>query len=89
VAKYHKIFTPDQYDNICSMCRTAQIGCVACKKILTTSLNTLLDPMRERCAYYEGHRDEVRQIILEGSARASQIGDQQVATMREAMHIAL
>jgi tryptophanyl-tRNA synthetase len=87
VAKYHKIFTPDQYDNICSMCRTAQIGCVACKKILTTSLNTLLDPMRERCAYYEGHRDEVRQIILEGSARASQIGDQQVATMREAMHI--
>jgi tryptophanyl-tRNA synthetase len=87
VAKYHKIFTPDQYDNICSMCRTAQIGCVACKKILTTSLNTLLDPMRERCSYYEGHRDEVRQIILEGSARASQIGDQQVASMREAMHI--
>ncbi|PKL10435.1 MAG: tryptophan--tRNA ligase [Spirochaetae bacterium HGW-Spirochaetae-8] len=87
VAKYHKIFTPDQFDNICDMCRTAQIGCVACKKILTTSLNTLLDPMRERCAYYEGHRDEVRQIILDGSARASQIGDQQVATMREAMHI--
>ena len=87
VAKYHKIFTPDQYDNICDMCRTAQIGCVACKKILTTSLNTLLDPMRERCAYYEGHRDEVRQIILEGSARANQIGDQQVATMRDAMHI--
>jgi len=87
VAKYHKIFTPDQYDNICDMCRTAQIGCVACKKILTTSLNTLLDPMRERCAYYEGHRDEVRQIILDGSARANQIGDQQVATMRDAMHI--
>ena len=89
VAKYHKIFTPDQYDNICDMCRTAQIGCVACKKILTTSLNTLLDPMRERRAYYEGHRDEVRDIIVTGSAKASAVGDQQVAIMREAMHIAI
>jgi len=89
VAKYHKIFTPDQYDNICDMCRTAQIGCVACKKILTTSLNTLLDPMRERRAYYEGHRDEVRDIIVTGSAKASVVGDQQVAIMREAMHIAI
>jgi tryptophanyl-tRNA synthetase len=89
VAKYHKIFTPDQYDNICDMCRTAQIGCVACKKILTTSLNTLLDPMRELRAYYEGHRDEVRDIIVTGSAKASAVGDQQVAIMREAMHIAI
>ncbi|MHC1691983.1 MAG: tryptophan--tRNA ligase [Sphaerochaetaceae bacterium] len=89
VAKYHKIFTPDQYDNICDMCRHAKIGCVACKKILINSLNTLLDPIRERCSYYEGHRDEVRDIIVSGSLKASAIGDAQVASMREAMHIAI
>ncbi|MGN0557072.1 MAG: tryptophan--tRNA ligase, partial [Acutalibacteraceae bacterium] len=32
INKYHKTFNPDEYDNICEMCRNAQIGCVACKK---------------------------------------------------------
>ena len=89
VAKYHKIFTPDKYDQICADCRAAKIGCVACKKILINSLNTLLDPMRERRAYYENHMDEVSDIILTGSKKANEIGDAQVAMMREAMHIAI
>ncbi|MDD3823389.1 MAG: tryptophan--tRNA ligase [Sphaerochaetaceae bacterium] len=89
VGKYHKIFTVDQCDDIWERCRTAKIGCVACKKILTNSLNTLLDPMRERRAYYESHRDEVKDIIVTGTKKASEIGDAQVATMREAMHLAI
>ena len=89
VAKYHRIFTPGQYDNICDMCRTAKIGCVACKKILINSLNALMDPFRERRAYYENHRDEVRDIIVSGSAKANVIGDRQVAVMKEAMHVSI
>ncbi|HQB83921.1 MAG TPA: crossover junction endodeoxyribonuclease RuvC [Candidatus Rifleibacterium sp.] len=89
VAKYHKIFTPERYDEICSQCRSATIGCVACKKILINSLNTLLDPIRERRAYYEAHKDDVRDIIITGSRKASEIGDAQVALMRNAMHIAI
>lgn len=89
VGKYHKIFTPDQADDIWERCRTAKIGCVACKKILTNSLNTLLDPMREKRAYYEAHMDEVKDIIVTGTRKASEIGDAQVASMREAMHLAI
>ncbi len=89
VAKYHKIFTPDEYDNICSMCRSATIGCVACKKILTNSLNTLLDPFRERRAYYEGHRDEVTDIIKMGTKKANIVGDETVQIMKDAMHLSL
>jgi tryptophanyl-tRNA synthetase len=89
VGKYHKIFTPDDADNIWEMCRTATIGCVACKKRLTQSLNTLLDPMRERRAYYDSHRDEVKDIIVSGTKKASEIGDAQVDTMRRAMHLAI
>jgi len=87
VGKYHRIFTPDQCDNIWEMCRTATIGCVACKKILSGSLNTLLDPMREKRAYYEAHMDEVKEIIVSGTRKASVIGDAQVDSMREAMHL--
>jgi tryptophanyl-tRNA synthetase len=89
VGKYHKIFTPDEADNIWEMCRNATIGCVACKKRLTQSLNTLLDPMRERRAYYESHRDEVKDIIVSGTEKASAIGDAQVDTMRKAMHLVI
>ncbi len=89
VAKYHKIFTPDRYEELAEQCRTAKIGCVECKRILVESINNLLEPMREKRAYYEAHMDEVRDIIISGSRKASEIGDAQVALMREAMHLAL
>jgi tryptophanyl-tRNA synthetase len=45
--------------------------------------------MREKRAYYESHMDEVKNIIVSGSKKASEIGDAQVATMREAMHLVI
>ncbi len=87
VAKYHKIFTPGEYDNICSMCRTAAIGCVACKKKLTESLNTLLDPFREKRAFYEERPDLVLDIIKTGTAKANAVGNETVRMMKEAMHL--
>lgn len=89
VSKYHQIFTKDQYADICERCKAGTIGCVACKKQLTTSLNTLLDPFRERRAYYEAHLDEVRDIINAGNARANAIGNENAARAKEAMHLTL
>ncbi len=89
VAKYHKIFNTAEYENICSMCRTAQIGCVACKKLLTSSLNGLLDPFREKRSYYEGNPDLVRQIIINGTEKANRIGNETVRMMKDAMHLSI
>lgn len=89
VAAYHKIFTPGEYDNICELCRSAQIGCVACKKKLSESLNTLLAPFRERRAYYEAHPDEVKAIIQAGNEKANRIGNQTAAAVKHAMHLRL
>ena len=87
VNKYHQTFTPDEYDNICEMCRQGTIGCVACKKMLTASLNTLLDPFREKRAYYEAHRDEVHDIITTGTAKACEIGNETVKKVKDAMFL--
>lgn len=87
VSKYHKIFNGGEYENICESCKNAGIGCVACKKALTAALNSLLDPFRERRAYYEAHKDEVRDIIIAGSDRANRIGNETVKEVKEAMHI--
>lgn len=89
VSKYHQIFTKDQYADICERCKQGNIGCVACKKQLVSSLNNLLDPFRERRAYYEAHLDEVRDIITTGNARANAIGNEMAARAKEAMHLTL
>lgn len=89
VNQYHKIFTPNEYDNICEMCRQGTIGCVPCKKNLAKSINTLLDPFREKRAYYEAHRNEVKEIIETGTAKACAIGNETVRNVKDAMHLVL
>ena len=87
VSKYHKVFNGGEYENICESCKKGAIGCVACKKALASALNDLLEPFREKRAYYEAHRDEVRDIILTGSEKANKIGNETVKEVKEAMHI--
>ena len=87
VSKYHKVFNAGEYENICESCKKGAIGCVACKKALAASLNDLLEPFREKRAYYEAHRDEVLDIILTGSEKANKIGNETVKEVKEAMHI--
>ncbi len=87
VSKYHKVFNNDEYDNICEMCRNANIGCVACKNLLSDNVNLMLDPIREKRAYYEKHKDTVRDIIIDGSKRANFIGNKTVENVKKAMSI--
>lgn len=87
VNKYHQIFTRNEYENICDMCRKGTIGCVACKKNLAASLNNLLDPFREKRAYYETHRDEVHDIITAGTAKACEIGNETLRKVKDAMYL--
>ncbi len=87
VSAYHKAFNPDEYDNVCDLCRKGAIGCVACKKNLSGVLNGMMDPFRERRAYYESHLDEVKEIIRSGSQKANEIGNETVRQVKEAMNV--
>ena len=87
VSKYHQIFNAEEYENVCQMCRSASIGCVACKKALAAKINALLDPFRERRAYYEERRPLVREIIMAGTEKANAIGNETVRRVKEAMHL--
>ena len=89
VSKYHQVFNNGEYENICEMCRGSAIGCVACKKKLAEALNNLLDPFRDKRAYYEEHKDLVRDLIHAGSEKANKIGAETVQEVKEAMSIHL
>ncbi len=89
VYTYHKTFNPDEAGNVCSMCRNAQIGCVACKRMLAEKLNAIMDPIREKRAFYESHRSDVKDLIVSGTAKANAIGNEMVSDVKDHMHVSL
>ena len=87
VSKYHETFNENEHKNICEMCRKANIGCAACKSLLSEKVNSLLEPFREKRAYYEEHKGEVRDIIFDGSKKANMVGNETVENVKKAMSI--
>ena len=82
-------FNAGEVENVCSMCKNAQMGCVACKKLLNEKLNALLDPMRERRAKYEANPSLVKEIVAEGTKKANEIGNENIRIIKEKMHVTM
>lgn len=89
VSLYHSVFDRENHDNICEMCKSAKIGCVACKKQLSQKINNLLDPFRERRSNYEAHLPEVKALIISGTNRSNAIGQETMKRIRDAMRISI
>ena len=89
VAGYHSVFNHAEYQDICEMCKQAKIGCVACKSKLAGEINTLLEPIREKRAYYENNKKIVREIIFTGSHYANNIGNEMVRRVKANLHLSL
>ncbi len=82
----HKHFTDaDTVARIDRECRTAEIGCVECKRILADSIAEHFAPMRERAAHYRAHPDEVRKVLEQGAERAGAIARETMAHVRRSM----
>jgi len=87
VFTYHSEFNQDFKPELETSCRKGEIGCVECKKRLAERINGLLDPMRDRRAYYDEHPELVRQILLSGTDRARAVGELTLAEVKSAMKI--
>jgi tryptophanyl-tRNA synthetase len=71
VFDFHKVFSnPDEISRVDRECRTAEIGCIDCKKILNVNLKGTMDPHRERRAAAERNPGQVRDILEDGAVRA-------------------
>jgi tryptophanyl-tRNA synthetase len=70
----HKFFTDEtELPDIAAKCRSAERGCVDCKRILADSIAREFAPMREKAAHYQAHPEEVQGILEEGAAKARAI----------------
>jgi tryptophanyl-tRNA synthetase len=82
----HKIFSsPEEVDRINQECRTAEIGCVDCKKILAKNLNNHLKPFRERREELASDPAVVKDVLSDGAKRAKVIASETMGEVREAI----
>ena len=81
VYSLHKLFSnPQEVATVYEECSTAQRGCVDCKRHLAASINSYLEPMRERRREYQKRPGYVREVLEDGAKKARAIAQ---ATMQE------
>jgi tryptophanyl-tRNA synthetase len=82
----HKVYSdaPTQ-DWVQAGCRSAGIGCLECKQPVIDAVNAELKPIRERAAQFEEDPTLVRNIIQDGCEKASDLADETMRDVREAM----
>jgi tryptophanyl-tRNA synthetase len=86
VFSLHQHFTdPARIAEIDRGCRSAEIGCVDCKRILAEGIAASFEPMRERAAHFRARPDEVRQVLEEGAGKARVIAAETLAEVRDRM----
>lgn len=84
---YHLAFERQHALEIHEACSRGVIGCTECKGRIITTLNLLLEPMRERRARYASKPREIDEILMNGTTEARCIARETLCEVREAMHL--
>lgn len=88
VFSFHEIYTdPEVVQKINHECRSADIGCVDCKKMMASHLNKGLEPVRAKRKDLESDIKRVKEIIVQGNKQARAIARETLAEVREAIKI--
>jgi tryptophanyl-tRNA synthetase len=89
VFMYHDAFNPDtaEVQDLKDRYVAGKVGDVEVKQKLTKALNTFLDPIRERRAYFEAHPNIVREALAAGSAHGKKVAEQTMAEVRDGLKL--
>lgn len=81
----HGYFSPSQLDDIADQCRSARIGCVDCKILLTQHINSFLQPFRERRAELAAKPQYITEVLADGAERAGAIARETIREVKQRM----
>jgi tryptophanyl-tRNA synthetase len=88
VYDFHKLYSqPEVVEEVNRRCRTADIGCVECKKRMAGYLNAFLTPIRDRRRFYLERPGLVEEIIAAGSDQARQTACRTMKEVRAAVKL--
>ncbi|MCB9887850.1 MAG: tryptophan--tRNA ligase [Planctomycetes bacterium] len=84
IFSYHGFFTSEaQRAEIDAGCRSAQLGCVDCKKMLAANLEAVKGPIRERAEDLRQHPARLDEILAAGAAKARAAAEETMVMVRE------
>lgn len=84
----HKVYSSgDVIARVNKECRTAEIGCLDCKKLVAERVNETLAPIQERRKPFEQNPQRVWDILDEGTKRARQVAQTTMGEVRAAMNL--
>lgn len=88
VFDFHKIFSPVAViDRVNRECRTAEIGCIDCKKLAADAMVERLTPIWEARKKLTAKPDQVEVIVREGGKRAQAVSNRTLEEVKAAMKI--
>ncbi len=84
----HKIFSADkELDSCAEGCRTAEIGCIDCKKVLIPHVLDILEPIYIKRQELIKHPEDLESVVRKGSQKAITVASQTMEVVRKAMQI--
>jgi tryptophanyl-tRNA synthetase len=88
VFDFHKMFSPlPIIEQVNRECRTAEIGCIDCKKLVADRVVDMLAPIWEARADLVKHPSRLDEIVQDGSRRAEAVAKATLHEVTEAMKI--
>jgi tryptophanyl-tRNA synthetase len=86
VFAWHKLFSlPETIAKVDADCRTAAIGCVDCKKLMSENLVTWIEPVQARRKEFEAHPKQVWDILDAGGKTAQRAAKKAMKRVRNAI----
>jgi len=84
----HKVYSDQAViDRVNRECRTAEIGCLDCKKLVSDRINERLAPIQARRKPYEENPRLVWDVLEEGTGRARKVAQATMAEVRAAVKL--
>lgn len=84
----HSLYVdPAKREEIVTGCRSAQLGCVDCKKILAQAMVETLAPLRAKRVELAEKPDLVTEVLAEGSRKAEVVARQTMEEARAALKV--
>jgi tryptophanyl-tRNA synthetase len=88
VFDFHKIFSPlPIIEQVNRECRTAEIGCIDCKKLIADRIVERMAPMWDARASLTKDPKHLEEVIEDGSRRASAVAHRTLEEVQDAMKI--
>lgn len=85
VYSLHGFYGCQTMDEIAQQCRTAEIGCVDCKKLLAKEINEEMEPFRARRAEIAARPGYLEEVMADGANRARVIASETLREVKEKM----